>query len=448
MSDLARRTEVAVRINGVDVSPDIRSHLISLTYTDNEEDKTDDLSIELEDRDRIWLKWFMKREEQPDPSAVPASGSDYKIGDVVMFTGGLHHHTSMGDARGGNRTAGLAVITNIARTAPFPIHVIGGAYRGNIGGSSNVWGWVTESQIQGVNAPEENEQEAASGGGDSIKGGSVSAAIIMKNWHGDGKDRVLECGTFEIDNHGAKGAPSRVSIKATSLPYNATVRTATHTRAWENISLSGIAGEIAARSGMTLMYESGFDPFYFRREQVNISDIVFLQDLCKNAGISLKASSNMLILFDAAEYEQKPTVRKVKFGEADVKSWRFNASTNDVTYKDCRVSYTDPDTGETIEYTYTPRSGNPDGQTLVINEKVNTREEARQLAMRRWRGKNRNEQKAEFTLVGDVTLVSGVTVNVEGWYVYDGKYIIENAQHMVTGSGYTVMLRLRLTMEE
>jgi hypothetical protein len=68
--------------------------------------------------------------------------------------------------------------------------------------------------------------------------------------------------------------------------------------------------------------------------------------------------------------------------------------------------------------------------------------------MRRWRGKNRNEQKAEFTLVGDVNLVSGVTVNVEGWYVYDGKYIIENAQHMVTGSGYTVMLRLRLTMEE
>lgn len=39
----ARRTVVRLTFSGVDISADINKHLLSLTYTDNEEDKTDDL---------------------------------------------------------------------------------------------------------------------------------------------------------------------------------------------------------------------------------------------------------------------------------------------------------------------------------------------------------------------------------------------------------------------
>ena len=55
----ARRTVVRLTFAGVDISADINKHLLSLTYTDNEEDKTDDLQLSLDDREGVWLgKWL------------------------------------------------------------------------------------------------------------------------------------------------------------------------------------------------------------------------------------------------------------------------------------------------------------------------------------------------------------------------------------------------------
>lgn len=48
--EMARRTEISVSIGGVDITRDMRPYLLGLTYTDNEEDETDDLQIDLQDR--------------------------------------------------------------------------------------------------------------------------------------------------------------------------------------------------------------------------------------------------------------------------------------------------------------------------------------------------------------------------------------------------------------
>ena len=52
MSDqnIARRAAVQVNFAGVDITNDIRKYLLSLTYTDSEEDEADDLQIKLQDR--------------------------------------------------------------------------------------------------------------------------------------------------------------------------------------------------------------------------------------------------------------------------------------------------------------------------------------------------------------------------------------------------------------
>jgi len=346
--DLARRTVIAVHLDGVDISEDINNYLLSMTYTDNEGDKTDDLQISLDDREGIWLEdWLSGR-----------SDSD---------TG----------------TRGLI----------------------------------------------------------------ISAVIIQKNFNSDGTDDVLDCGEFEIDGLDASGPPGAAAIKATSLPYSSSVRMETKTKAWENINLSAIAEEMATDNGMMCMYESSFDPLYDRREQMQISDIVFLQGLCYDAGISLKVTGNIIVLFDAAEYEEKPAVREIKRGESDVISYRFGASTHG-TYSKCNVRYTDPQTGQTIEYTYTPKHADPDAPVLNINERVRTRDEARNLAMRRLRQKNKEEYSAEFTLAGDVSLVAGVNVDVAGWGMFDGKYIIQSTTHSVTASGYTLQIKLRRVLED
>ncbi len=46
----ARRTEIKLIFEGADISADINRNLLSMTYTDNEEDKADDLQLSLDDR--------------------------------------------------------------------------------------------------------------------------------------------------------------------------------------------------------------------------------------------------------------------------------------------------------------------------------------------------------------------------------------------------------------
>jgi phage protein D len=43
----ARRTDVKVAFNGTDISKSLRENLLSMTYTDNSEDASDDLQIQV-----------------------------------------------------------------------------------------------------------------------------------------------------------------------------------------------------------------------------------------------------------------------------------------------------------------------------------------------------------------------------------------------------------------
>ena len=428
-SNLARRVEIRLEFEGVDISADINKYLLSMTYTDNEEDKTDDLQLTLDDREGFWLGDWLNTPAQPAPPPA-ANNSGWKIGDVVTANG-RPQYSSYGNGKPGatlTNYKGKVTHLNLRSGIPYPIHV-------------DYKGWFAESQVKKEDAKQDTMTQ--SGG---AKGAMLHALIVQKNWDSTGKDKVLDCGMFEVDSVDGSGPPAKVNIKGTSLPYTSTVRTEKKTKAWENIYLSAIAEEIAKKNGMKSMFESVFNPYFSRREQVQQSDIIFLQELCKNSGISLKVTAKTIVLFDAATYEQKEAVRNIKRGTSDVKSYRFSTNFNDTAYDSCKVSYTNPQTKKTIEYTYKPRNPPGSGQQLSINEKVNNREEAKQLAMKRLREKNKREFKADFTLVGDLDLVAGVTVTVSGYGAFDGKYIIESATHNLTG-GYTVNLKLRRVLE-
>ena len=251
---------------------------------------------------------------------------------------------------------------------------------------------------------------------------------------------------FEIDSVNYTGPPQKLTIKATSIPYKAKLRQTKYNRQWENTTLKNMAGKIAKRSNMKLMYLSNANPVYKRKEQVNMTDIAFLKKMCKRAGISLKVTSKTIVLFDAADFEKKAEVKKIKAGKGNILSYSFSTKTADTAYSSCHVIYTDPNTKQTIEATYTPENANSDGQTLEVKRKVSSVAEAKELARKSLRAKNKGETTAEFTLVGDVDYVAGITVRVYGYGEFNGKYIVEQATHNITG-GYKVQIKLRSCLE-
>jgi phage protein D len=60
---------------------------------------------------------------------------------------------------------------------------------------------------------------------------------------------------------------------------------------------------------------------------------------------------------------------------------------------------------------------------------------------------NKYEYTVSLTFPGDPALITGRTVLLTGWGAFDGKYIIKQAKHSVTGSGYTTQISLRHVLE-
>lgn len=437
MSDktLARRTAVKLYFKGTDISKDLSKYLLSLSFTDKEEDETDDISISLDDREGKWIKDWLNTNKTAKTETVTTTGA-VKVGNIVQFKGGPVYISSMAAEPTVTRGASKCKCT-IANSNAHPYHLISQD-------GARVYGWVNASDVEGETVTTTKTTKAEEKR--AFKGTEIHAMVIQKNPYTDGKDKVLDCGVFEIDSVSYTGPPQKLSIKATSIPYKAKLRQTEHNKTWENTTLKNIGSKIAKDSGMKFMYLSDSNPTYKRKEQVNMTDIAFLKKMCKQAGISLKVTSNTIVLFDAADYEKKAEVKKIKAGKGNILSYSFSTKTADTAYSSCHVIYTDPDTKETIEATYTPENANTDGQTLEVKQKVSSVAEAKELARKSLRAKNKGETTAEFTLVGDVDYVAGITVRVYGYGEFNGKYIVEQATHSITG-GYKVQIKLRSCLE-
>ena len=350
-TSMARRAAVEVAFAGVDITSSIRPYLLSLTYTDNEEDESDDLQIKLQDRDALWLESWL---------------------DEL-----------------------------IAATAAAKME--------------------------------------------------IDAVIATRNWRGDGGDVVLPCGVFELDSVTASGPPGVVTIKATALPFSASIRQTKKNRVWEAYNLSGIAQQMCSEAGMTLMYLSAQNPYYEREEQVKESDISFLSELCHDAGISLKATNKIVVLFDQRDYESQPEVMAISRGDGSYLKYTLGTTAAETQYSSCRVSYVNPATGECIEGIAKTEDYNDDAtdsQQLEVSAHVSNAAEAKTLAEKLLRLHNKFARTASFTLPGDPSLVAGVTVRLSRWGDWSGKYIISQAKHSVAGSGgYTTQITLRRALE-
>ena len=273
----------------------------------------------------------------------------------------------------------------------------------------------------------------------------VRAGILRENWDGRGSDVRLDCGEFELDSVEASGPPSVVDIKATALPFSSSIRQTRKTKAWEKYTLSGIAREIAGMNGLSCMYESAADPGYDRVEQSRQSDVKFLERLCRDAGVSLKATDKMLVLFDQSKFEKRAPVRTIQRGR-EYLGYTLRASTAGTQYASCRVSYSDPLTAKCIEGVarvddYDEKARN--NQQLEIRARVKSAGEAKAMAEKRLRLHNRFSKTCSFTFPGDPSLLAGNTVLLEDFGAFDGKYLITQAVHKVDGGGYTTAVQLR-----
>ena len=69
--------------------------------------------------------------------------------------------------------------------------------------------------------------------------------------------------------------------------------------------------------------------------------------------------------------------------------------------------------------------------------------EAERLDKAKLRELNAKIMTGQVTIVGDPSIAAGVVIAVKGFGSFDGNFIVEEARHSVSSSGYTTELRLR-----
>ena len=339
----------------------------------------------------------------------------------------------------GNPKAGPAKITIIKQGALHPYHVI------HTDGTSRVYGWVDASEISGKSGSGSSGSSSGSGE-ESLK---IRATITACNWHSDGKDEALDCGTFELDSVVASGPPGIITIKAIGLPYTSQIRQTKQSKGWEKYKLSGIANEMASKNGMAAQFLAKKDPEYKRVEQYRCSDIDFLQQLCHDAGLSLKCTDGKIVIFDQQEYEGKDAVWTTTLGDKSYIKYSHSLGQAGTQYASCRVSYVGPD-GKAIEgiaYVKDYDAKSKTNQQLEVYAPVTSKAEAKELAAKKLRLYNKFERQMSFTFPGDPGKVAGLTFNAEGFGPWSGKYIVKQSKHTVSGSGgYTTQVIGRHTL--
>jgi phage protein D len=470
--NLPRQTSFVVTCEGVDITESVKQYLISLDYTDNQEDECDDLQIKLQDRDRLWTtKWLndmievaatLKSPKKAETkTTTEAADTTIKVGDIVQFTGNTHYRSSNA-ASGYSATPGPAKVY-IIYNGKHPYSII------HTDSTSNVYGWVdaqditkngtaSASSTTAVSTDTGKAQTAAEKQAEEnrnkMTGLKITAKIIRHNWTAPGKDDVLSCGEFELDSVDISGPPGVVIIKATSLSYNRPIRQTKRSQAWENYHLSGIANEMAVKNGMSCQYLSGTNPYYEREEQDKTSDIDFLSGLCHKAGLSLKCTNNTLVIFSQKTEEAKDAVRTFTHGDGTYTKWKLNVGSADTNYNYCRVSYVTK-AGKLIEgYAYASDYTEPEedeedtNQLLEVYVPCSSIAEAQELAQKYLRLHNKYARTCNFTVAGDPNMVAGVNIQLKSWGGFDGKYSITSAKHTVNSSGYQCTLSGRRILDE
>ena len=348
-------TEVAVSFDGVDISEPVNKGLISMSYTDNEEDEADDVQIKVHDKDKKWLGQ-----------------------------------------------------------------------------------WLNDTMAQ-----------AAYGIKQGTKGLTISAGV--KQHRPDGKIRSSDFGFFELDQLKAQGPPSVILIKGTSLPYSNGVRTEERDKSWEGYTLKKIGEEIASKAGLGFLYDCPNDPGYSRVEQAKQTDIAFLMQLCHDHGYSLKISGMKLIIFDQKRYESLESVATIKWEDGTYTKYDLDTQDGDTHYDQCTVRYYDATTGTRYEATANAEDYDAEAKEhtvcTVTNRKVGSVAEAAELAAKILRLHNKYEKKVSFTLVGNPLIGAGMCMTLDGFGMWDEKYIVKQAKHDIGNSGYTTKVTLRTIPE-
>lgn len=304
-------------------------------------------------------------------------------------------------------------------------------------------------------------------------GDTLEVSIIKTQDNGD--EDSLYCGVFDIDLVESSGPPEIVEIKAVSSLCS-DIRRKLVNKTWKRSSLRDIGKEIARSHKLEYIFLSYSDtdkdngveiPEITQNDQ---SDLAFLIKLADDNDYMVKLDPGKLTICSQKELESIQPM--LTFSKCDILSRKASRQGFDL-YKEAKASYfckkskklktakaSSQDQiispawlkAHQVKSKSKPKanskstkiptkpvsvySGNAGNKVLILRQRFDNEKDAKQFAEAQLIKKNRGEWMLSGSVMGNVDLLAGTTIDVVDYGQYNGVYFIEKTTHTIDSSGY------------
>lgn len=247
-------------------------------------------------------------------------------------------------------------------------------------------------------------------------------------------------GEMEVDEIEIESPPLAVRIRALSAGVTRQARTRLG-KAYENKRLSEIVDIVAKRMGAKRAGKIEPDPVLDRVTQYQEGDWAFVRRLLTEYGYIVKLADNnkTLAVAKASHLAEQEDVAVLV--PALITRWRYRDKVSDVPQK-VKVKHHDAQAAVVYEYDAATGEAKPSDERR-IHRRARSPEDAAAQAEGEAERHAADKTALEVSLPGNPRLVAGAIVRLEGFQRLDGRYLIAEARHAISRSGYTTDIQTR-----
>ncbi|HGK4756551.1 TPA: phage late control D family protein [Enterobacter cloacae] len=249
---------------------------------------------------------------------------------------------------------------------------------------------------------------------------------------------LLNCGSYVIDKIDISAPPSTVNIDGIATSVSKALRTK-NSQGFEETTLFAIASRIAQKHGLTLVGQ--IESLSIDRvTQYAETDVAFLKRLAGEYGYTVKVTTKELI------FSHLPTLRclaPVKtLNRIDISHYSFKDTINRI-YKNATVQHQNSKQKELVIYTHdgqqkpSARGAATSADTLKINSRAPDAGTAQVKANAALDSHNEYQQTGTLSMMGCPQLTAGNKIELNGFGVLSGQWLIDKTIHRFSRSGYT-----------
>ncbi|PTT13608.1 MULTISPECIES: phage late control D family protein [unclassified Pseudomonas] len=254
---------------------------------------------------------------------------------------------------------------------------------------------------------------------------------------GYGSNALARLGRYTVDDIEASGPPDTLVIRGKASDMRGTGKT-TRSGSWENVPLSRIVRDIAARNGWAP--ECSVATIVPRVDQLNESDFNFITRLAKDHDCTAKVADSKLLVLprQSGQTASGKSLAAVIIRRSDVSRWQFRF-TDRTTQKAIKARYQDKKTGELVNLTL-DNDDAPAGLPPVHTDRHihPNKSAAEQAAKARLAAFNRSTAEVRLEMVGRTDLFAERQINAQGFKEgLDGVFLVDSVEQVFTQSGWS-----------